>query len=184
MTQYNSLNVKLSNSQLNKLKPAKKNETEVIYRLSSDIIANSDDETNFAHKLLLTNRQAENFRKAFANYLSVDIKLWKSQVPKIVQSGGFLGRLLGPLLKTDWPLIKYVLKPLAKSIVIPLGLTAAASAVDVGIHKTSLRSGTAILIIWKLRQLRRKILMGSSKIEIIFFFSVTSLFYNKSCTTC
>ena len=72
MTQYNSLNVKLSNSQLDKLKSAK-NETEVVLRLSSNMVSNSDDETNFPHKLLLTNRQVANLRKAFANYLSTDI---------------------------------------------------------------------------------------------------------------
>ena len=58
-----------------------------------------DDETNFPHKLLLTNRQVANLRKAFANYLSTDIKLSKTQISKMIQSGGFLGRLLGPLLK-------------------------------------------------------------------------------------
>ena len=67
MTQYNSLNVKLSNSQLNKLKSAIKNESEVVLRLSSNMIGNSDDETNFPHTLLLTNRQVANLRKAFAN---------------------------------------------------------------------------------------------------------------------
>ena len=67
MTQYNSLNVKLSNSQLNKLKSAIKNETEVVLRLSSNMIGNSDDETNFPHELLLTNRQVANLCKAFAN---------------------------------------------------------------------------------------------------------------------
>ena len=69
MIQYNSLNVKLSNSQLNKLKSAIKNKTEVVLRLSSNMIGNSDDETNFPHKLLSNNRQVENLRKAFANYL-------------------------------------------------------------------------------------------------------------------
>ena len=64
MTQYNSLNVKLSNSQLNKLKSAIKNEIDAILRLSSNIIGNSDDETNFPHKLLLTNRQVTNLCKA------------------------------------------------------------------------------------------------------------------------
>ena len=73
MTQYNSLNVKLSISQLDKLKSAIKNETEVVLRLSSNMVSNSDDETNFPHKLLLTNRQVANLRKAFANYLSTDI---------------------------------------------------------------------------------------------------------------
>ena len=75
MTQYNNLNVKLSNSQLNKLKSAIKNETEVVLRLSSNIIG--DNETNFPRKLLLTNRQVANLCKAFANYLSTDIKLSK-----------------------------------------------------------------------------------------------------------
>ena len=76
MTQYNSLNVKLLNSQLNKLKSAIKKETEVFLRLSSNVI--DDDETNFPHKLLLTNRQVSNLHKAFANYLSADIKLSKT----------------------------------------------------------------------------------------------------------
>ena len=139
MTQYNSLNVKLSNSQLNKFKSAIKNETEVVLRLSSNMIG--DDETNFPHKLLLTNRQVANLCKAFANYLSANIKLSKTQLSKIIQSGGFLGRLLGPLLKTGLPLIKNVIKPLAKSVLIPLGLTAAASAADAEIHKKILGSG-------------------------------------------
>ena len=98
MTQYNSLNVKISSSQLNKLKPTMKSESEVVLRLSSDMTG--DDETNFPHKLLLTNRQVTNLRKAFANYLSTDIKLSKNQLSKMIQLGGFLGRLLGPLLKT------------------------------------------------------------------------------------
>ena len=135
MTQYNSLNVKLSSSQLNKLKSAIKNETGVILRLSSNMIGNSDDETNFSHKLLLTNRQVANLRKAFSNYLSTDIKLAKTQSSKMIQSGGFLGRLLGPFLKTRLPLIKNVIKSLAKSFLISLGVTASASAADAGIHK-------------------------------------------------
>ena len=125
MTQYNSLNVKLSNSQLNKLKPAIKNETEVVLRVSSNMIG--DDETNFPYKLLLTNRQVASLRKAFASNLSTDIKLSKIQISKMIQSGGFLGRLLGPLLKTGLPLMKNVIKPLAKSVLILLGLTAAAA---------------------------------------------------------
>ena len=71
-----------------------------------------------------------------------------TQLSKMIQSGGFLGKLLGPLLKTGLPLIKNVIKPLAKSVLIPLGLTAAASAADAGIHKKILGSGnTTILII-------------------------------------
>ena len=135
MTQYNSLNAKLLNSQLNKLKSAIKNETDVILRLSSNMIGNSDDETNFSHKLLLTNRQVANLRKVFANYLSTDIKFPKTQLSKLIQLRGFLGRLLGPLLKIGLPLMKRVIQLLAKSVLIPLGLTATASAADTGIHK-------------------------------------------------
>ena len=131
--------MRLSNSQLNKLKSETKNETEVVLRLSSKMIG--DNETNFPQKLLLTNRQVSNLRKAFANYLSTNIKLSKTQLSKMIQSGGFLGRLLGRLLKAGLPLIKNVIKPLAKSVLIPLGLTAAASAADAGIHKKILGSG-------------------------------------------
>ena len=134
MTQYNSLNVKLSNSQLNKLKSAIKNEIEVVLRLSLNT-GDSNDEANFPHELLLTDRQISSIRKAFANNSSVDIKFSKTQLSKMIQSGGFLGKLLGPLLKTGLPLIKNVIKPLAKSVLIPLGLNAAASAADAGIHK-------------------------------------------------
>ena len=103
MTQYNSLNVKLSNSQLNKLKSAIKNKTEVVLRLSSNMIGNSGDETNFPHKLLLpNNRQVANLREVFVNNSSTDIKLPKSQLPKMIQLGRFVGRLLGPLLKQDY----------------------------------------------------------------------------------
>ena len=137
MTQYNSLNVKPSNSQLNKLKSAIKDETDVVLRLSSNFIG--DNETKFPHKLLLTNRQVFNLRKAFANRSSTDIKLSKAQLSKMIQSGGFLGRLLGPLLKTGLSLIKIVIKPLAKSVLIPLGLIAAASAADRGILKKNNR---------------------------------------------
>ena len=141
MTQYNSLNVKLSNSQLNKLKSLIKNETDVDLRISSSMVGNSNDNTNFPHELLLTNRQVANIRKAFANHSLTDIKLSKTQLLKMIQSGGFLGKHLGPLLKTGLPLIKSVIKPLARSVLIPLGLTAAASAADAGIHKKILGSG-------------------------------------------
>ena len=133
--------MKLSNSQLSKLKSAIKNENDVVLRLSSNMVGNSKDNTNFPHGLLLTNRQVANIRKAFANHLSPDIKLSKTQLSKIIQSGGFIGRLLGPSLKTGLPLMKSVIKPLAKSVLIPLGLTAAASVADAGIHKKILGSG-------------------------------------------
>ena len=94
-----------------------------------------NNETNFPHKLLLTEKQVSSLRKSFANNSSADIKLSKTQLSKMIQSGGFLSRSLGPLLKTGLPLIKNVVKPLAKSVLIPLGLTAAAAAADAGIHK-------------------------------------------------
>ena len=108
MTQYNSLNVKLSNSQLNKLKSTIKNENDVLLRLSPNMIGNSKDETNLPHKLLLNNTQVANLGKVFANKTSTDIKLSKTQLSKM-KSGGFLGRFLGPLLKTGLPLIKSIL---------------------------------------------------------------------------
>ena len=76
----------------------------------------SDNETNFLYELLLTNRQVSNFRKAFANHSSTDIKSSKSQLSKMTQSGGFLGRLLSPLLQTGLPLRKNVIKPLALKV--------------------------------------------------------------------
>ena len=97
MTQCNSLNVKLSDSQLSKLKSAIKNKADVVLRLPSNMIGNSDDNTNFPHDLLLTNRQVSNLRKNFAKNTSTDIKLSKTQLSKMIQLGGFLGRLLGPL---------------------------------------------------------------------------------------
>ena len=137
MTQYSSLNVKLSSSQLSKLKSGTKIENNVVLRLSSNMVGNSNDNTHFPHELLLTNRQVANIRKAFAKNTSIDIKLSKTQLSKMIQSGGFVGRLLGLLLKTGLPLMKSV----AKNVLIPLGLTAAASAADAGIHKKTLGSG-------------------------------------------
>ena len=149
MTQYNSLNVKLSNSQLNKLKSSIKNETDVVLRISSNMVGNSNDNTNFPHELLLTNRQVANIRKAFAKNTSTNIKLSKTQLSKMIQSGGFLGHLLG---KLAGPLMN-VAMPLAKNVLAPLGLTAAMSAIDGSIKKKMLGSGvtkgtgTATLII-------------------------------------
>ena len=143
MTQYNSLNVKLSNSQLNKLKSSIKNETDVVLRISSNMVRNSNDNTNVPHELLLTNKQVANIRKAFANHSSIDIKLSKTQLSKMTQSGGFLGNLLG---KLAGPLMK-VAMPLAKNVLAPLGLSAAMSAIDGSIKKKMLGSGTTILII-------------------------------------
>ena len=85
------------------------------------MIGNYNDKTNFSHKVLLTDRQIS--------------KVCKTELSKIVQSRGFLDRLLAPLLKTGLPLIKNIFMPLTKNILILLGLWAAASAADTGIHK-------------------------------------------------
>ena len=147
MTQYNNINAKLSNSQLNKLKSAIKIETEVVLRLSPNMIGDSNDKINFSHELLLTDRQVSSIRKAFSINSSVDIKFSKTQLSKMIQSGRFLGKLLGPLLKSGLPLMKIVITPLVKNVLISLGLTAAASAADAGIHKKMLGSGNTTLTI-------------------------------------
>ena len=139
MVEYTKLNVKLSNTQIKKLKDAVKNNTGTTLRISLKMFNGN----NLPDKLLLTLRQKPKIRN---NNTSTDIKLSKAQINKIIQSGGFLGGLLGPLLKTGLPLIKNVIKPLAKSALIPLGLTAAASAADAGIHKKILGSGNTTLI--------------------------------------
>ena len=119
MTQYKSLNLNLSNSQLNKLKSAIKNKSEVVLRWWSDMIGHSYDKINFPHELLLTNRQVANLCKAFENNSTTVIKLSKTKLfNKMIQLWGFLGRFLGPLLKAGLPLIKSVIKPLAKSAFI------------------------------------------------------------------
>ena len=94
MTQCNTLNVKLSDSQLNKLKSGTKNDNELTLNLSSNVIGNSNDGANFRHKLLLTNTKVSRLRKVFVNNSSATIKLPKTQLYKIGQSGGFLGRPL------------------------------------------------------------------------------------------
>ena len=114
-------------------------------KLSSNA-ENSNDENSFLHKLLLTNTQVSRLGNVFANGSLANIKLSKTRLHKIAQSGGFLGRLLGPLLKTGLPLMKNVLKPLVKSILISLGLTAAAAA-DATIHQEMFGSGMTTLII-------------------------------------
>ena len=146
MTQYNTLNVKLSNSIWNK-QSGIKNGIEATLKLSPNVIHDYDDENNFPRKLLLTNTQVSKPCKAFANNSSVNIKLSKTQLHKIGQSGGFLGKLLGSLLKTGLPLIGNVMKPLAESVLIPLRLTAEAAATDATIHKTMFGSGFTTLVI-------------------------------------
>ena len=95
------------------------------------------------HELLLTTRQKTKLRNSFNNNMSTDLKLSKAQISKIIQSGGFLGSLLS---KLAGPLMKVAI-PLAKNVLAPLGITAAASAIDAGIQKKIHGSGTTTLII-------------------------------------
>ena len=122
MTQNNTLNVKLSNSQLNNIKSGIKNGTELTLNLASNLIGDSNGETHLPHKLLLTNTQVSRLHKEFSNDSSANIKLSKTQLHKIGQSGGFLGRLSGPLLKARLLLMKKALTLLAKSVLISLRL--------------------------------------------------------------
>ena len=146
MTQYNTVNVKLSNSQLSKLKSRIRYGAEVTFDLSSNVIGNSTNETNFPHRLLLTNTEVSKLRETFANYLWANVKLSKTQLHKRGQSWLFLGRLIGSLLRNGLPLLKNVLQPLAKSVLMPVGLTAAAaSTTDVVIQK-KFGSGMTIFI--------------------------------------
>ena len=124
-----------------------KNGTGVTVTLSSNMVCDSNNETYFPHKILLTNTQVSRLHKAFTNGSSANIKLSKNPLSSIGQLGEFLGRLLGPLLKTVLPLMNNVLKQLAKSILMPLGLTAAASARDAAIQNKLFGSCLTTLII-------------------------------------
>ena len=141
MVEYNKVNVKLSDMQLKKLKNAVKNNTGATLRISLKML----DGNNLPHELLLTTRQKAKLRNAFSYNMSTNLKLSKAQISKIIQSGGFLGSLLSKLAS---PLMK-VAVPLTKNILAPLGITAAASAIDAGIQKKIHGSGTATLIISK-----------------------------------
>ena len=143
MVEYTKVNIRLSNGQLKKLKDAVSNNTGSTLRINLKMFNGN----NLPHELLLTTRQKAKIRNAFNNNRSASIKLSKTQINKTIKSGGFPGRLLGPLLKTGLPLIKNVIKQLARSALIPFGLTAAASAADAGIHKKILGSGNTTLII-------------------------------------
>ena len=102
---------------------------------------------NFPHKLLLTNTQVSKFHPAFENGSSANKKLSKTQLHKIGQSGGFLGRILGRLLKGGLSLIENVFKPLAKSVLMPLGSTAAALAIVASLHNNVFGEDVTTLII-------------------------------------
>ena len=139
MVEYNTVNAKLSNSQLNKLKSAVKNRQGTTLRMNTRMF-NSE---NLSHELLLTTRQTTKLRNAIGNNMPTDIKFSKAQISKIIQSGGFLGKLLGLLLKAGLSFLKSVIKPLGL-----LGLTASSLVIDVGIQKKIYScSGTTALVI-------------------------------------
>ena len=125
MVEYSKVNVKLSDTQLKKLKTAVKDKTGTTLRMSLKMFNGKD----LPHELLLTTRQKTKLRNAFNNNMSTDIKLSRAQISKINQSGGFLGQLLS---KLAGPLTKVAI-PLSKNLLAPLGITAAASAIDAGI---------------------------------------------------
>ena len=111
MVEYDKVNVKLSDTQLKILKTAVKNRTGTTLRISLKMF----DGNNLTHELLLTTRQKTKLRNVFNNNMSTDLKVFKAQISKIIQSGGFLGSLLsklaGPLVKIAVPLVKNVLAP-------------------------------------------------------------------------
>ena len=127
MVEYNEVNAKLSDAQIRKLKDAVKDNTGTTLRIKLKMFDGND----LPHELLLTTRQKTKLRNAFNNNMSADIKFSKTKIVKIIQSGGFLGSLLS---KLAGPLMKIAV-PLAKNILAPLGITAAASALDAGIKK-------------------------------------------------
>ena len=127
MVEYSKVNVKLSDTQLKKLKTAVKNKNRIPLRISLKMLNGND----LPHELLLTTRQKTKLRNAFNNNMSTDLKLSKAQISKIIQSGGFLGSLLS---KLAGPLMK-VAVPFAKIFLALLGITLAASAIDGGIQK-------------------------------------------------
>ena len=122
MVEYSKVNVKLLDTQLKKLKDAVKNNTRTTLRMSLKMF----NENNLPHQLLLTKRQKTKLRNAFNNNMSTDIKLSKAQITRIIQFGGFLGALLS---KLAGPLMK-VAVALARNILAPLRITAAASTID------------------------------------------------------
>ena len=139
MFEYSKVNVKLTNTQLKKIKNSIKNKTGATLRMSLKMLDGND----LPHELLLTTRQKTKVRNAFNNNMSTDLKLSRAQISTRIQSGGFVGSLLS---KLAGPLMKVAI-PLAKNVLAPLGITAAASAIDAGIQKKIHGSGTTTLII-------------------------------------
>ena len=126
MVEYSKVNVKLSDTQMKKLKNTVKNKTGKTLKINLKMF----NRNNLPLELLLTTRQKTKVRNAFNNNMSTDLNFSKAHISKIIQSGGFLGSLS----KLDGPLMKIAV-PLAKNVLVPLGITAAASAIDAGIQQ-------------------------------------------------
>ena len=138
MIEYSEINCKLTNVQLNKFKKAVKSNEGATLRLG----IKNFNKNEHPHELLLTIRQDNKLRNAISNNLTTDIKLSKAQIKKIIQSGGFLGKLLS---KLAGPLMKVAL-PLAKIVLAPLGLAASMSTIDESIQKKIHGSGVKLII--------------------------------------
>ena len=138
MVEYSEVNCKLTIVQLNKIKKAVKSNEGATLRLG----IRNFNKNETPRELFLTTRQNTKLRNALNNNLATDIKLSKAQIKKIIQSGGFLGKLLSNLAG---PLMKVAL-PLARNVLAPLGLTAAMSAIDGSIQKRMHGSGVKLII--------------------------------------
>ena len=138
MVEYSEINCKLKNVQLNELKKAAKSNEGATLRLG----IKNFNKNEHLHELLLTTRQNTKLRNAISNNLTTDIKLSKAQMKKIIQSGGFLGKLLS---KLAGPLMKVAL-PLAKNVLGPLGVAASMSAIDGSVQKKIHGSGIKLII--------------------------------------
>lgn len=106
----------MSSSQPDKLKLARKSETGTSFRLPSNMIGNANNETNCPHKLLLSDKQVSKLDKAFANNFLPNKKFSKTQLSKILKSGGFPDGIFKTLLKMDLPLMKSLFTPLGKNL--------------------------------------------------------------------
>ena len=141
MAEYRKVNAKLTDMQLKKLKTAVKNKAGTTLRMSLKMFDGND----LPHDLLLKSRQRTKLRNVFNNNMSTGVKLSEAQISKLIQSRGVLGSLLS---KLAGPLMKVTIH-LAKNVLAPLGITAAASVTDAEIQKKIHGSGTTTLIISK-----------------------------------
>ena len=169
MVEYNKINVKLSDTQLKQLKNSIKNKTGTTLRINLKMFNGN----YLPHELLLTTRQKTKVRNAFNNNMSTDLKLSKTQISHIIQSGEFLGLLLSKLVG---PLVKVAI-PLAKNVLAPLGITSA-SAIDAGIQKKTSGNTTLIILIEEMNDIM-KIIQALEDSHILLK-GVTKTFKNET----